>query len=123
MNDQRSTPIRLVLALLLAGLLLSMVTTTLPVTRPLEYLTCATQGGRWEVLGFSGPGCNYPTGDAGKRCQSSSECEGSCLASVEWSNVPDVAPGDAVGYCSEWRINYSCHVWVEAGAYHPICVD
>jgi hypothetical protein len=26
-----------------------------------KYGTCLAEGGRWEVLGFSGPGCNLPT--------------------------------------------------------------
>ncbi len=50
-----------------------------PTPDPEIFESCLAEGGRWEVLGFSGPGCNLPTSDGGKTCQDSEDCESGCL--------------------------------------------
>ena len=100
---------------------------------------CLRQGGRWEILGFSGPGCNLPTTDGGIPCSDIRECEGLCMADsdeIMMDNgqgilVPDSgriaeinAKGDELqGVCSNWQSNFGCHVVVEDGKYVEICVD
>ena len=100
---------------------------------------CLRQGGRWEVLGFSGPGCNLPTSDNGKPCSDNRECEGLCLADkaeIMADNgqgilVPDAyliekmnAKGvELQGVCSGWQSTFGCQVVVENGKYVEICVD
>jgi hypothetical protein len=110
-----------------------------PTPDPDEFAACLADGGRWEVLGFSGPGCNLPTEDGGKPCTGSEECESGCLGdpnevmSVDGSGQPFPEPdrlaelntqvGDRVGMCSPWVENFGCRVWVEKGHYVAICVD
>jgi hypothetical protein len=100
---------------------------------------CLRQGGRWEVLGFSGPGCNLPTSDGGKPCSDNQECEGLCLADNEEIMLdngqgylvpdPDLieeinAKGvELHGICSGWQSTFGCHVVVENGKYVEICID
>jgi len=100
---------------------------------------CLAQGGRWEVLGFSGPGCNLPTSDGGELCSDSQVCEGLCMADdeeimVDKGNgirVPDPeridemnARGEELhGVCSAWQSTFGCHVVVEKGKYAEICID
>jgi hypothetical protein len=81
---------------------------------------CEEQGGRWEVLGFSGPGCNLPSSDGGKSCTDIKDCEGLCLADNEDTN----AQGDELmGVCSEWQSNFGCHEILEKGRIVEICID
>jgi hypothetical protein len=100
---------------------------------------CLRQGGRWEVLGFSGPGCKLPTSDSGKPCSDSRECQGLCLADNEEIKVdngqgfliPDPqlieemnANGvELHGICSAWQSTFGCQVVVENGEYVEICID
>jgi hypothetical protein len=51
-----------------------------PTPEPEKVQDCRNQGGQWEVLGFSGPGCNLPTEDGGKTCSDWADCESLCLA-------------------------------------------
>jgi hypothetical protein len=109
-----------------------------PTPDPEKYQECLDQGGRWEVLGFSGPGCNLPTTDGGQPCRNSDECESACLAADEEVMRPNgnggfinhqridelnAQGGDLQGACSPWRENFGCRVWVENGRYAAICVD
>jgi hypothetical protein len=109
-----------------------------PTPDPEEFDECKAQGGRWDILGFNGPGCNLPTTDGGKSCSDSKECESACLANSDeiWKKAesglrfPDSerideinAQGKVIGACSNWRANFGCHVWVEEGQYAYICVD
>lgn len=110
-----------------------------PTPDPERYQECMDQGGRWEVLGFSGPGCNLPTTDGGKSCRNSDECESACLAADESAVrangygglTPDHqridelnAQGDDLpGACSPWRENFGCNVWVQNGRYAVLCAD
>ncbi len=32
-----------------------------PTPDPEDFAACMAEGGRWELLGFSGPGCNLPS--------------------------------------------------------------
>ena len=100
---------------------------------------CLSEGGRWEILGFSGPGCNLPTSDGGKACRDFRECESACLGDPnlvmiesQFGNpVPDHDRVDELnknneentGFCSAWQDNFGCQVWVENGRYVVICVD
>jgi hypothetical protein len=81
---------------------------------------CLRQGGRWEVLGFSGPGCNLPTSDGGKPCSDSRECEGLCLADHEEINANGV---DLPGSCSDWQSTFGCQEVIENGKVVEICID
>ena len=104
-----------------------------------EFAACVQAGGRWDVLGFSGPGCNLPTSDGGKPCLDSAECESGCLGDPELVMLTD-SFGSAIidhqridelnkqneenaGLCSAWQQNFGCQVWVEKGRYAAICVD
>lgn len=114
----------------------SMVET---IRRTDEAAQCLRQGGRWEVLGFSGPGCNLPTSDGGKPCSDSRVCEGLCLVDNEEIMVdngqgilvpdPDLieemnARGvELQGKCSAWQSTFGCHVVVEHGRYVEMCID
>jgi hypothetical protein len=110
-----------------------------PTPDPEDLAACMADGGRWEVLGFSGPGCNLPTTDGGVPCKDSEECESGCLGDPDLVMItdrygpplPDHARMDElntnneenVGLCSGWQENYGCQVWVEKGRYVAICVD
>jgi hypothetical protein len=109
-----------------------------PTPEPEELEACLDMEGQWDVLGKIGPGCNLPTGDGGKACQDSDECESLCLANTDdvmqeeaGSLVPDPErikqlnlQGDGVsGACSSWQRNFGCRVVVEEGKYQQICID
>jgi hypothetical protein len=110
-----------------------------PTPDPDEFTACMEAGGRWEVLGFSGPGCNLPTSDGGKPCLDSKECESGCLGDPELVMITDrYGPpiinhqrmdelnennDENTGLCSAWQQNFGCQVWVEKGQYAAICVD
>lgn len=100
---------------------------------------CLEQGGRWEVLGFSGPGCNLPSSDGGKVCADHGDCESLCLVddetvmkdTPEGVKVPDHsridqinAQGEGIkGVCSMWQSDFGCHAVVEKGKIVVICID
>jgi hypothetical protein len=88
-----------------------------------EYADCLARSGRWEVLGFSGPGCNLPTSDGGQACQDSQDCESVCLADPKRAMTDDEFGKEHVGLCSPWKENFGCQVWVEKGRLVEICVD
>ena len=83
-----------------------------------DLAACLEAGGRWEVLGYSGPGCNLPTSDGGKSCTGSEECESACFGDPdlvmiedEFGNLlPDherieelnAMQGEKTGLCSSW---------------------
>ena len=109
-----------------------------PTPAPEELEACLEKGGKWDVLGKIGPGCNLPTGDGGKVCQDSDECESLCLADTEEVTkeeagvlVPDQDRIDQLnsqedrisGACSSWQRNFGCSVVVEDGTYQEICID
>lgn len=100
---------------------------------------CLDQGGQWEVLGLSGPGCNLPTKDGGKTCSDWADCESLCLADDDTLYHEDatgfIQPDHDVleqrnaeydqlsGICSAWQSNFGCHVVLENGKYVVICID
>lgn len=100
---------------------------------------CLTKGGRWDVLGINGPGCNLPTTDGGKICQKSEDCQSACLGDPnlvmrkdEHGNlIPDhegieqLNAKDKVkfGQCSAWQENFGCQVWLQQGRFVVMCVD
>lgn len=110
-----------------------------PTPDPEKVQDCQNQGGRWEVLGFSGPGCNLPTEDGGKTCSDWSDCESLCLADDDTLYNEDEtgflqpdheiieqrnAENDQLsGICSAWQSNFGCHVVLENGKYVVICID
>jgi len=52
-----------------------------PVVKSSSQLACEKQGGVYVMVGKSGAfACQLSTNDAGKSCQNSGECDGSCLA-------------------------------------------
>jgi hypothetical protein len=100
---------------------------------------CLEQGGRWEVLGLSGLGCNLPSLDGGKACQDNRDCEGLCLADDEsvmvdtpdGVKIPDHSRIDQVnaqgeeikGVCSMWQSDFGCQAVVEGDKIVVICID
>jgi len=107
-----------------------------PTPDPEKYQECMDQDGRWEVLGYSGPGCNLPTTDGGKPCSNSDECESACLAADESAVRADgftpnfqridelnAQGGDLPGACSPWQETFGCHVWLQNGRYAVLCAD
>jgi hypothetical protein len=110
-----------------------------PTPDPEQFQDCLDQGGQWEVLGFSGPGCNLPTEDGGKACSDWADCESLCLADddtlynedasgflqpdhevIEQRNAED---DQLSGVCSAWQNNFGCNVILENGKYVVICID
>jgi hypothetical protein len=104
-----------------------------------EVQECLDQGGQWEVLGLSGPGCNLPTKDGGKTCSDWANCESLCLADDDTLYNEDEtgflqpdhkiieqhnAENDQLsGVCSAWQSNFGCHVILENSKYVVICID
>jgi hypothetical protein len=113
--------------------------TSYSVERTDEAAACVEQGGRWEVLGFSGPGCNLPSSDGGKVCTDIRDCDGLCLADNEEIMVdngqgilvPDPKMIDEInsqgkeleGVCSMWQSDFGCHAVVEKSKIVVICID
>ena len=110
-----------------------------PTPDPEKLQDCLNQGGQWEVLGFSGPGCNLPTNDGGKICSDWADCESACLVDDETLYTEDATGflqpdheiivqrnaenGQLSGVCSAWQSNFGCHVVLENGKYVVICID
>jgi hypothetical protein len=100
---------------------------------------CLAKGGRWDVLGINGPGCNLPTTDGGKICQEREDCQSACLGDPklvmrkdEYGNlVPDHEGIEQLnakkkvkfGLCSAWQENFGCNVWLQQGRFVVMCVD
>jgi hypothetical protein len=110
----------------------------IPTPDPKVYEECRNKGGRWDILGFSGPGCNLPTTDAGQVCRDSEECEGVCftdqegiMKETEAGLFPDseaiqvlnAQEEEIVGFCSEWKFNYGLLILVENGEVQVVSVD
>jgi hypothetical protein len=82
---------------------------------------CKKHSGQWERIGKQQKeSCVLPASDAGKSCQSSSDCEVACVA----LNEP-VAPGTATaGVCLESTNLFGCRTYVSGGTAEPtLCVD
>jgi len=110
-----------------------------PTPDPKIFDDCISKGGRWEVLGYSGPGCNLPTSDGGKQCRDFRECESACFGDPdqvmirdEFGNLlPDhekveklnSLEGEKTGLCSPWQESFGCNVWLQQGRFVVICVD
>lgn len=81
---------------------------------------CKAKGGYFGKLGIGShpPECNLPTSDKGRRCTSSSQCEGYCLA------IGTPKEGDtARGLCSDRQKLFTCRIYVEGGLARHVCVD
>jgi hypothetical protein len=72
---------------------------------------CLLKEGHW--MGVGGPitnTCNLPTSDAGKKCESRSECESDCIT------VDNVEIGEQyVGECHEYQMTVGCFFFIEGG--------
>lgn len=82
---------------------------------------CEKHSGQWKRIGKQQKeSCVLPASDAGKSCQSSSDCEVACVA----LNEP-VAPGTATaGVCLESTNLFGCRTYVSGGTAEPtLCVD
>lgn len=106
---------------------------------PQRQADCQRVGGRWEQLGIVGLGCNMPTRDGGKRCNTGKSCEGFCLAAdpqtmkedgsgtwtpdEEYMERVNQSGWDSEGACSAWKTKFGCFVVVESGRLLEICVD
>ena len=70
---------------------------------------CETQGGRWltheSVWGGSVYGdCDFPYSDAGKECLNSKECEGGCVAKMnyDWPLENEISCVNCKGECAKY---------------------
>jgi hypothetical protein len=114
----------------------------LPKPNPKEakaYSICVGRGGKWEALGLSGLGCNYPTTDGGKSCTDGKDCQGACLGNLDQirkkNNSIGLSPdyldlvrqvnarGPVTGTCSSFVVNFSFQLFVEKGKLVPMFVD
>ena len=80
---------------------------------------CKAAGGTVRGVGMFGtPSCVRPYKDAGKQCQSGSDCEGRCVADFD-------APADTtVGACQATTDLSGCHSLVEDGSITTrVCSD
>ncbi|WP_022953883.1 hypothetical protein [Leucothrix mucor] len=86
---------------------------------PKDEASCKQQGGTWGKVGLGGfMACTIPTGDAGKSCTDSSECERRCLTGVG-------EPGKQVtGQCQSSNQPFGCWAEVLKGVAQPgLCID
>lgn len=71
--------------------------------------------------------CQLPTSDAGKACESKSECEGFCEADLSAEEISRVANGgqvEKVGACGQWKNFFSgCFYAVEDDRAERVCAD
>jgi len=104
-----------------------------------EQWNCLLRKGKWEVLGFGGFGCNYPTTDSGKSCVDDLECEGACLGNLDEalrqvglsrSSLSDFElikqvneRGMVTGTCSPFIANFGGHLFVRNGQLDFVYVD
>lgn len=91
---------------------------------------CIAQDGQWGKIGlYPEEVCNIPASDAGKICNDSGECQGSCIAALSEKeyNALRSERGKSIrtnGACSSWLIIVGCLPVVENGRVNGIlCVD
>jgi hypothetical protein len=95
---------------------------------PTDRESCLAAEGVWEasVIG-GGYSCNMRTGDGGKPCFDSSECESLCIADLSEVDLGAARAGREIianGTCSSWRINLDCNAVVSFGRVKGIiCSD
>lgn len=71
----------LVHSALACALILAVGSGTVAASAPTTAEECAARGGSWRRMGMAQTEvCEMPTGDAGKPCSDSSECESYCVA-------------------------------------------
>jgi len=93
---------------------------------------CLAKGGIWKKVGiYPNPICNLPTTDGGKKCASSNDCEGSCLAvdltedqKSSLMRGPDGIGMEVKGKCTSMLRNFGCIGFVEGGKVDRfLCLD
>jgi len=92
---------------------------------------CLAKGGKWKAVGiYPNEICNLPTTDGGKKCSSSNDCEGSCLAvDLTEEQRRSLMRGEKVeievkGECTSWLRNFGCIGFVEDGKVDRfLCLD
>jgi putative hemolysin len=102
-----------------------------PMTVPDNKNGCIAAGGKWGPVGISRHElCNLPTGDGGKICIDSSECNGTCIAdeSLTSDQMDQLRDGGSsvrtTGKCTAWRITVGCQAVVNNGETRGLlCVD
>jgi len=75
--------------------------------------SCEAKGGSWQQR-FIGWFCNYPTGDVGKPCTDTKDCEGMCVAED---------PNQDKGTCSQYQAVYGCVNLLSGGKMSVLCID
>lgn len=81
---------------------------------------CDEAGGTWKQWGLlPEPSCKIPTSDAGISCNSSSECESTCIQD------PNTVTSEVKGVCYKWdRLLGECYSEVENGEITiALCID
>jgi hypothetical protein len=84
---------------------------------PRSGAACSLQGGSWTRGPFGQEICQWITTDSGRKCRSSAECEGACLA------VDSGGPEQVHGECSVNVVVYGCNVYLEAHGTLQVCRD
>jgi hypothetical protein len=103
--------------------------TKVAVEIPKDKETCLAMGGRWGRIGLAPrEECNLPTGDGGKVCTDTHECEGMCLAELSPAErdqiVKNKVPLATQGKCTSWKIVVGCIARIENGKVGTIlCID
>lgn len=95
---------------------------------PQDEETCIAEGGKWRKIGIAPrESCEMMTGDAGKVCSSSKDCEGACIADLTASQEAEIKKGRKVkinGACSSTVFVVGCRGFVEGGAVeYMTCID
>lgn len=92
-------------------------------TLPKTQETCVANGGVWKKIGIAPvETCNIATKDAGKPCENSKVCEGSCIVPVPSSGLR-TKPFRTKGTCSAWAVTVGCWGFVADGWASVLCVD
>lgn len=114
--------LKLIFTLLVIGLVSSCANSTVSkIQVPQTKEGCLAIGGSWINVGLPGTPkrCDIKTGDGGKTCIDSSQCQGECLANKS-KNTGSKTPGK----CSDYIATFGCYRKVEKGIVGvELCAD
>lgn len=84
---------------------------------PRSAAACVKSGGLWAHGPFGEEICQRTTRDAGKKCKTTSDCEGACLGHA------GRVGGDLDGQCSSEVVVFGCNVILERLSSDTVCRD